>query len=195
MRLVRRGACVGVDLFVDKLRFAATAVPGARFAAADATALPFRDGSLRTVFVRDLLHHVTEPARVLGEAVRVLAPGGRLCLLEPNGENPIVRLHARLVPAEAGARASGVERLRALLRDLPVGRVSVWTLQPVPLRRTLLHYRFGLPALGRIRVTRRALALLERLVGSLLPSSRWTYAAAMAERASGPASPGGSGSL
>jgi SAM-dependent methyltransferase len=187
VRLARRARCVGADLFVEKLRFAAVALPGARFAAADAAALPFRDGGLRTVFVRDLLHHVTEPARVLAEAARVLAPGGRLCLLEPNGLNPIVRLHARFVAAEAGARASGVARLRELLGALPFARVSVWTLQPLALQRLLLHYRFGLPALGRVRATRRTLAAVERLAGSLLPASRWTYAAAIAERSSAPA--------
>ena len=35
-----------------------------------------------------------------------LRPGGRLCLLEPNGRNPLIWLQSRIVPAEAGARAS-----------------------------------------------------------------------------------------
>jgi ubiquinone/menaquinone biosynthesis C-methylase UbiE len=182
VRLARRARCVGSDLFVEKLRFAAGVVPGACFAAGDAAALPFRDASFRTVFVRDLLHHVPEPARVLAEAVRVLAPGGRLCILEPNGRNPLVRLQTHLVAAEAGARDSGVARLDALLSGLPLTRVTVRTLQPLPLRRMVLHYRFGLPVLGRISTTRRALAVLERMAGGLLPRSRWAYATATAER-------------
>jgi SAM-dependent methyltransferase len=193
VRLARRAGCVGIDLFVDKLRFAAAALPAARFAAADAGALPFRDGAFRTVFVRDLLHHVTDPAPVLAEAVRVLAPGGRLCLLEPNGRNPIIRLQTHLVAAEAGARASGVARLQALLGALPLAHVTVRTLQPLPLRRMLLHYKLGLPVLGRVSATRRALVALERLAGSLVPASRWAYAAATAERVGEPGARGPSG--
>ncbi len=182
VRLTRRARCVGTDLFVEKLRFAAAALSGVPLVAADAAHLPIRDGVFRTVFVRDLLHHVPDAPRVLAEAVRVLAPSGRLCLLEPNGRNPIVRLQTRLVAAEAGARGSGVERLRTLLAGLPLDHVVVSTLQPLPLRRMVLHYRFGLPVLGRVPTTRHALAVLEGLAGRLVPRSRWAYAAATAER-------------
>ena len=187
VRLVRRAPCVGVDLYAPKLRFAAAQLPGVRFAAADATALPFRDACFATVFVRDLLHHVPQPERVLAEATRVLAPRGRLSLLEPNGRNPIVRLHSRLIAAEAGLRRSDTAYIARLLGTLPLVEVEVRMLQPLPLRRLLLHYRFGLPILGRLAGTRRALARAERLAGRLLPPSRWAYVAATARRAEGAA--------
>ena len=185
VRLVRRAPCVGVDLYASKLRFAAAQLPGVRFAAAEATALSFRDACFGTVFIRDLLHHVPAPERVLAEATRVLAPGGRLCLLEPNGRNPIVQLQSRLVAAEAGSRRSGTAYIARLLGALPLVDVEVQTRQPLPLRRMLLHYRFGLPVLGRLSGTRRALARAERLAGHLLPPSRWAYVAATARRAGG----------
>ena len=183
VRLLRCGSCVGVDLYPRKLYFAAAHLPEARFAAADATALPFRAAAFGSVFIRDLLHHVPAPDRVLVEAVRVLAPGGRFWLLEPNGRNPLVRLQAHLVAAEAGVLGSSTSSIARLLSTLPLTRLEVRTLQPLPLRRMVLHYRFGLPALGQISAMRRMLAGIEWLASRTLPPSRWAYIAATAERA------------
>jgi SAM-dependent methyltransferase len=183
LRLARAGRCVGVDLFPRKLAFAARELPGVAFAAADAAALPFRDGSFRSVVVRDLLHHVPCPERVVAEAVRALARDGRLWILEPNAHNPLVALHARLVPAEIGALRSDPERVARLLQGLPLEAVRVETRQPLPLRRLLLHYRFGAPSLGRSRAVRGLLGALESAAGRLLPASRWCYALVSARRA------------
>lgn len=49
---------------------------------ADARALPFPDASFRTVTLLAVLHHVDEPGRALAEARRVLAPRGRLLVME-----------------------------------------------------------------------------------------------------------------
>lgn len=52
-------------------------------AVADAHALPFADASFANVVLLDVLHHLRRPRTFLGEALRVLEPGGRLVLLEP----------------------------------------------------------------------------------------------------------------
>jgi 2-polyprenyl-6-hydroxyphenyl methylase/3-demethylubiquinone-9 3-methyltransferase len=44
----------------------------------DARALPLRDGSVDVVCAMDLIEHVDDPERLIAEAARVLAPGGRL---------------------------------------------------------------------------------------------------------------------
>jgi SAM-dependent methyltransferase len=182
-RLARRARCAGIDRFPRKLAFARRALPAVAFAAADAAALPFRDGAFASVLVRDLLHHVARPERVLAEAVRVLARGGRLWILEPNGRNPLVGLHARLVPAEIGALRSGPAQLRALLAGLPLEAVEIAMRQPLPLRRLLLHHRFGAPRLGRSRAVRALLSAAESAAGRLLPASRWCYVLLSARRA------------
>jgi SAM-dependent methyltransferase len=187
VRLARRTRCYGVDLFPSKLGFAARQLPGVRFAAADAHRLPFADAAFRSVFARDLLHHVPDPAAVLAEMARVLSPGGALCLLEPNGLNPLVRLQTYLVPAEAAARASSPRRLEQLLRGLPLEDAAVETRVPLPLRRAVLHYEFGLPALGRRELPRRVLSAAEGALGRLLPRSLWSYVLATARRAADPA--------
>lgn len=53
-------------------------------ALADLTALPFRDGTFDAVLNIVTLEHVREPAVVLAELCRVMAPGGRLLLVVPH---------------------------------------------------------------------------------------------------------------
>ena len=52
-------------------------------AIADAQKLPFRANSVTNIFGLDMLHHLATPMTFLGEVSRVLAPGGRLILIEP----------------------------------------------------------------------------------------------------------------
>jgi SAM-dependent methyltransferase len=182
-RLAPVARCTGVDLFPKKLRFAAHELPACDFAAADGARLPFADGCYGSVFIRDLLHHVPEPRAVLAEAGRVLAPGGRLCLLEPNGRNPLIWAQTRLVPAEAGARDFSPDRVRAFFAGLPFEGIDLRLQQPLPLRRAVLHYERGLPSLGENRAACTILRASEALLGALLPRSRWTYIVVMALRA------------
>lgn len=49
----------------------------------DAQQLPWGDGALANIFLLDVLHHIPRPLTFLDEAVRCLAPGGRVILLEP----------------------------------------------------------------------------------------------------------------
>jgi predicted SAM-dependent methyltransferase len=50
--------------------------------------LPFRSGSLRGIFTEHCLEHLTFAAvqGVLGESFRILAPGGRIRIVVPDGE-------------------------------------------------------------------------------------------------------------
>jgi len=48
-----------------------------------AEALPFADGSVGALVLFDVLHHLPSPRRFFAEAVRVLAPGGRVVMCEP----------------------------------------------------------------------------------------------------------------
>jgi SAM-dependent methyltransferase len=61
----------------------------ARLVRADMTTLPFPDGAFEAAIVVDALHHVPEVAGVLREACRVLAPGGRLILIDGFRDNVI----------------------------------------------------------------------------------------------------------
>jgi SAM-dependent methyltransferase len=49
----------------------------------DAHALPYDSGSVGNLVLVDVFHHLAHPARFFDEAVRVLAPGGRIVILDP----------------------------------------------------------------------------------------------------------------
>lgn len=58
--------------------------PNVRFVCADATALPFPDGSFDVVTMFDLLEHVEADDAAAAEALRVLRPGGIVLVSSPN---------------------------------------------------------------------------------------------------------------
>ena len=49
----------------------------------DAEELPFEDGSVANLVLIDVFHHLPSPRRFLDAATRVLAPGGRVVILDP----------------------------------------------------------------------------------------------------------------
>jgi SAM-dependent methyltransferase len=173
---------VGIDAFSRKLRFASRNVSDARYVCAASECLPFRAGSFATVLIRDVLHHLPDPRRAVAEACRVLRPGGRFVLIEPNARNPLIRLQMLLIPAERGAARSDAAWIRTLLDGLPLDALDVSMRRPLPLELVLLHHRFGMPSLGRRAMVNRAIRLAEAASGRLLPESRWSTIVARARR-------------
>jgi SAM-dependent methyltransferase len=59
---------------------------GVEFLAAEVTTIPLPDGSIDVAFASNLLEHLAPPdlERMLREVARVVVPGGRLILLQPN---------------------------------------------------------------------------------------------------------------
>lgn len=163
----------GVDFSLDKARFAALAT-GAHTACADAARLPLCNAAFDVVLIRDLLHHVPDRSAVLDEAARVLRPGGRIVLIEPNGRNPLVAAMAAAIREERGMLGSTAERLRRELEAAGFGAISVARRQAMPLSRVVLHHRLGAPSLARSPAVQRALTRLEQFA-ERLPRWLWAY--------------------
>jgi ubiquinone/menaquinone biosynthesis C-methylase UbiE len=120
----------GVDLSPGMLAEARRKLPRrAILVAGDAARLPFRGAAFGVAVSVSALHHWGDPGAVLGEARRVLEPGGRLVLTDWCGDRWLERLRAALHRRHdhAGLRVYRSSELTALLtsagfRDVRVER-------------------------------------------------------------------------
>ena len=133
-RLAERGArAIGLEISERQLGQARDHDAG-RFVVGRAEDLPLDDDSLDVVLFMRSLHHVPESSMLpaLGDARRVLRPGGLVFVAEPLAEGDYFEL-VRIVDDETGVRAAaqravadceraGLERMRTL--DYEVGAVS-----------------------------------------------------------------------
>ncbi len=106
--------------------------PGLEFVAAGAQAIPFPDASFDLALMLKSLHHVPLPllAQALGEAARVLRPGGHLYVSEPvyaGALNDVIRIYNDEGVVRAAAQAALDEALHT----------GLWT--------QVAERRFGMP--------------------------------------------------
>lgn len=139
MRLARAGARVtAADFCPEMLEVARRRARALEidWVAADALALPFRAGAFDALTVAFGVRNFADLGRGLGECRRVLRPGGRLVVLEFNGEEargPVGRLAQfyirRLLPRSAafiaGDRAGAYDYLQRSVRGfLTAGQLA-----------------------------------------------------------------------
>ncbi len=85
--LQRMPGAAGADASLEMLRKA----PRGRAACALAQSLPFGDATFQAVLCTNSFHHYPDPIETLREIRRVLVPGGRAVLVDPNLDHPLAR--------------------------------------------------------------------------------------------------------
>ena len=119
------GRTVGVDASAEMVAVAEQRRPASvEIICASATALSFTDGVFDAYRAERVYQHLDEPKLALAEARRVLRPGGRVVIAEPDWEGLLVdepepMLLRRAVTAVSAARPGATvgRRLRRLLLD------------------------------------------------------------------------------
>jgi demethylmenaquinone methyltransferase/2-methoxy-6-polyprenyl-1,4-benzoquinol methylase len=87
------GCLVICDFSLAMLR-QAQAKGGMELTQARAEAIPFRDGAFDRVLVVDALHHFFDQPAAIREFIRVLKPGGRLVVEEPDRRQWLIKMLA-----------------------------------------------------------------------------------------------------
>lgn len=103
--ILARGAeqVYGVDVEADRIASAKLrALPNARYYTFDGRTLPFPDEQFDGVFMNEVFEHVADEGQALGEARRVLKPGGCLALISPNRWFPFEGHGARIFSHRIG---------------------------------------------------------------------------------------------
>jgi len=137
---------MGVELLADRARAAALRAPGARVELADASQLPLPDAScsLVTLFtVLSSMGSASGAAAALGEARRVLAPGGAVAVWEPRW--PTFNRNTRLVRLSQLRSALGPSlTVRTLTLAPPLARRVGRLYEPLVRLRALRSHRLVL---------------------------------------------------
>ncbi len=139
---------LGIDRSVDMLRVArakieAAGLRQAQVRHADMYALPVDDHCADTVVLHQVLHFAQDPAAAIAEAARVLAPGGRLLIVDfaSHDREELRQLHAHMRLGFDDAQVChwlGESGLSSRVVDRLSGgplTVTLWIGERAPLRR------------------------------------------------------------
>jgi len=137
----RASRAVGIDIDGDQRRqaraeLAVAGLGNCTIRAGDAHRLDFADDAFDTVILDEVLGHSSTPEQAMAEAARVLAPGGRLLLIEPLSGGS----------AEENVRASAEGRARSIAGLAGKAGLALGRPRPVPARQPAWLVSVATPA-------------------------------------------------
>jgi SAM-dependent methyltransferase len=106
-----------VGLEMNGVLLRASDVPGVHKVIGDAVALPLADGVADVVVATAVIEHLDDPARLIREARRVLAPGGVLVVTTPDPMMERISAAIGLLKEAGHQHTFNLKRLAALMAE------------------------------------------------------------------------------
>ncbi len=149
---------------------------GRALAAADLAHLPFADASFDRVICVRTLHHLPHGAlpAAVAEMARVLEPGGRAFLLEPNPGNSLIRAWNVMRPTERGIFWTGPREIRRAVRAAPGLRIERFEYEHTLLAAGYLTVLLADRKWASGPAVTALLVRLHRLAERVIPPRRWS---------------------
>jgi SAM-dependent methyltransferase len=138
-RVAPGGRAIGIDLsaeMVARARERAAGVDAVEYRVGSVTALPFDDASVDAAYSERVFMHLADPQAAMHELFRILRPGGRLVVIDPDHTRAatdandvaladllVDRLTARIMNPRAGPHL----RSQAVLAGFEVIRIEAFT--------------------------------------------------------------------
>lgn len=123
---------VGIDLTAAMLQQARqlqadAKITNVEWQQGDVTDLPFADDAFTLVTCKAMLHHITEPARVIAEMSRVCARGGRVLAIDltPQRDKVAAFDAIEILRDPSHAHALTIEQLRAMGNAVGLKEIAV----------------------------------------------------------------------
>lgn len=112
---------IGIDLSFRQCSLGKDNFPECQFIVGDAKDLPFRSKEFNLVFANALLHHVSNPKRVIDEMIRVCEPSGHVVVVEQNKFNPLIALLSLVKQCERNTLDLSIPQIKTWLRNRAKG--------------------------------------------------------------------------
>jgi len=158
---------VGIDIDPKRLREGAKETPGLMLAVGEH--LPFKDGTFDLIVLNEVIEHVRDDRRTMREALRALAPNGRMAIYAPNRLYPFETHGIYLGKRYVFGNIPFVNWLPTPLRNRLVPHARAYTRRQIQrtyegLGARTLEQTYVFPGFDQIMARRRWLGKLLRAV-------------------------------
>ena len=143
------GSVIGIDFSESAIQTAKKLldkmnVTNAKVFVADFDDLHLKEGCVDVIFIKDVLHHVDNPKKLL-EKLRPIAKSGLTIGAENNGTSPFIQLSGRILKHERRVLKFNKKYLRDIILSAGFKEVDIWTFSYFP-------YSFRIPIITNHRL-------------------------------------------
>jgi ubiquinone/menaquinone biosynthesis C-methylase UbiE len=95
-----KGSFYGVDLsegMIEKAKAKFAGNENFHFVVASSESVPFKDNFFDTIICSNSFHHYLHPEKAMSEIFRLLAPGGKIYILDPTADSLLIKIADKVI--------------------------------------------------------------------------------------------------